>query len=67
MFERVVPPFLENIKMELSCPMGLHVNTKKGSEPLEDPSHDVLDWLLVEHFRTALLWHVVGKGQQPKP
>lgn len=47
--------------MEL-LPVGDQVNllTPAGRIQFEECS----DWLFVEHFRTALLWHVAGLGRR---
>ena len=69
MFEKDVSPFLETIKQELSPPKNLHgqhQGNKGQLEPEDDPPHDVLDWLLMEHFHTALLQRVAGLGQTTK-
>ncbi|EPS99980.1 hypothetical protein FOMPIDRAFT_91095 [Fomitopsis schrenkii] len=63
-FEKVLPPFLETIKKVLLPPTNTPDPLKVKSE--DDPLHDVFDWLLLEHFRTALLWHVAGLGQAAK-
>lgn len=73
-FEKDIPPFLKDVKTELLPPLGEPEPTTRSkaktginvAKPEDNPYLDVFNWLLMEHFRTALLWHVAGLGQKAK-